>query len=89
MRPGDLAALVMMQYKVTAQFARGEERIIAELAEVNDARLFIAKKVKNRLWKNKILFIGSMKTRIYWRSSIKNISLLLMPNMQKEMAILI
>ncbi|KTC90535.1 Uncharacterised protein [Fluoribacter dumoffii] len=57
MRPGDLAALVMMQYKVTAQFARGEERIIAELAEVNDARLFIAKKSeKSALEKQNIIY---------------------------------
>ncbi|CAM2925563.1 Uncharacterised protein [Legionella steigerwaltii] len=36
-----------MQYKITEQFARGEEKVIAEFNEFSDTKLFITKKIAN------------------------------------------
>ncbi|MCE0724441.1 MULTISPECIES: hypothetical protein [Legionella] len=46
-----------MRYKITEQFARGEEKVIAEFGELNDTRIFLAKKSANAdLEKQKIIF---------------------------------
>ncbi|PWY54305.1 hypothetical protein DGG96_17810 [Legionella qingyii] len=46
-----------MRYKVTEQFARGEEKIIAEFSDLNDTHLFIAKKsAYTELEKQNIIF---------------------------------
>ena len=46
-----------MRYKITEQYARGEEKVIAEFSELNDTRIFIAKKLVNAEEKNqKIIY---------------------------------
>ncbi|KTD40498.1 hypothetical protein [Legionella parisiensis] len=46
-----------MRYKITEQFARGEEKVIAEFNEFKDTHIFIAKKAANAdLEKQKIIF---------------------------------
>ncbi|WP_454781809.1 hypothetical protein [Legionella sp. WA2022007384] len=46
-----------MQYKITEQFARGEEKVIAEFSDLGDTRIFIAKKLAlPDLEKQKIIF---------------------------------
>ncbi|KTD09121.1 hypothetical protein Lgra_2356 [Legionella gratiana] len=46
-----------MRYKVSEQFARGEEKAIAEFKELNDAKIFIAQKQEDtRIEKQKIIF---------------------------------
>ncbi|HHF7372969.1 hypothetical protein [Legionella bozemanae] len=46
-----------MRYKITEQFARGEEKVIAEFSELNDTRIFLAQKSANAdLEKQKIIF---------------------------------
>ncbi|WP_454784230.1 hypothetical protein [Legionella sp. WA2024007413] len=46
-----------MQYKITAQFARGEEKVIAEFSDLSDTRIFIAKKIAHsELEKQRIIF---------------------------------
>lgn len=46
-----------MRYKITEQFARGEEKVIAEFSELNDTRIFLAKKLESAdLEKQKIIF---------------------------------
>ncbi|KTD74136.1 hypothetical protein [Legionella tucsonensis] len=46
-----------MRYKITEQFARSEEKVIAEFNELNDARIFLTKKSANAdLEKQKIIF---------------------------------
>ncbi len=46
-----------MRYKITEQFARSEEKVIAEFSELNDSRIFIAKKLTTaELEKQKIIF---------------------------------
>ncbi|KTC83537.1 hypothetical protein [Legionella cincinnatiensis] len=46
-----------MRYKVSEQFARGEEKAIAEFRELSDAKIFIAQKQENtRIEKQKIIF---------------------------------
>ncbi|AWN74964.1 hypothetical protein LEAN103870_15930 [Legionella anisa] len=46
-----------MRYKITEQFARGEEKVIADFSELNDTHIFLAKKSANAdLEKQKIIF---------------------------------
>ncbi|QEY52262.1 hypothetical protein [Legionella longbeachae] len=46
-----------MRYKVTEQFARGEEKAIAEFRELSDAKIFIDQKQENtRIETQKIIF---------------------------------
>lgn len=35
----------MMQYKITEQFARGEEKAISEFSDLYDSRIFLAQKI--------------------------------------------
>ncbi|WP_115707795.1 hypothetical protein [Legionella sainthelensi] len=46
-----------MRYKISEQFARGEEKAIAEFKEFNDAKIFIDQKQENtQIEKQKIIF---------------------------------
>lgn len=46
-----------MQYKITEQFARGEEKAIAEFYDLYDSRIFLAQKIADAdLEKQKIIF---------------------------------
>lgn len=42
-----------MEYKITEQYARGEENPIAEFIEINDANIFMIKKLANNDLENK------------------------------------
>lgn len=42
-----------MEYKITEQYARGEEKPIAEFIEINDANIFMIKKLVNNDLENK------------------------------------
>lgn len=47
----------MMQYKITEQFARGEEKAISEFSDLYDSRIFLAQKIADaELEKQKIIF---------------------------------